>query len=149
VTKRERALAQTAGELAKREAGVEERRAALDQLEARLNQRDAELGETKQQLAARVGEIAASQKELEVLAAKQPAPAPEPATAPVQATRAGSWNINDLQRTVGSQSGATPEQEEEWTAYLFFLRQHAASDGSLPRQFDGLVEDVFGALPPG
>jgi hypothetical protein len=122
-----------------------------------LKQRDAELGETKQQLAARVGEIAASQKELEVRAAEPPppppepvtAPVPEPVTAPVQATRAGSWNINDLQRTVDSQSGATPGQEEEWTTYLFFLRQHAAPDGSLPRQFDGLVEDVFGALLPG
>ncbi len=147
VTKRERALARRAGELAKREAGVEQRRSEMDELEARLNQRDAELGETKHQLAARVGEIAASQKELEVRAAKPPPP--EPVTAPVQATRAGGWNINDLQRTVDSQGGATPEQEEEWTTYLFFLRQHAASDGSLPRQFDGLVEDVFGGLLPG
>jgi len=149
VTKRERALARRAGELAKREAGVEQRRGELDQLEARLKQRDAELGETEQQLAARVGEIAASQKELEVRAPEPPPPPPEPVTAPVQATRAGSWNINDLQRTVDSQSGATPEQKEEWTSYLFFLREHAASDGSLPRQFDGLVEDVFGALLPG
>ncbi len=149
VTKRERALARRAGELAKREAGVEQRRGELDQLEARLKQRDAELGETEQQLAARVGEIAASQKELEVRAPEPPPPPPEPVTAPVQAMRAGSWNINDLQRTVDSQSGVTPEQEEEWTTYLFFLRPHAASDGSLPRQFDGLVEDVFGALLPG
>jgi uncharacterized protein involved in exopolysaccharide biosynthesis len=149
VTKRERALARRAGELAKREAGVEQRRSELDELEARLKQRDAELGETKHQLAARVGEIAASQKELEVRAAKPPPPPPDPVTAPVQATRAGGWNINDLQRTVDSQGGATPEQEEEWTTYLFFLRQHAASDGSLPRQFDGLVEDVFGGLLPG
>jgi len=41
------------------------------------------------------------------------------------------------------------EQAEEWRTYLFFLREHATSDGSLPRQFDGLVEDVFGALLPG
>lgn len=63
--------------------------------------------------------------------------------------RVGSWNVNDLQRTVDSQSGASAEQADEWKAYLFFLREHAASDGLLPRQFDGLVEDVFGSLLPG
>jgi hypothetical protein len=60
--------------------------------------------------------------------------------------RIGTWNINDLQRTVDSQTGATPEQMEAWTTYMFFLREHAAADGSLPRQFDGLITDVFGLL---
>jgi hypothetical protein len=61
-------------------------------------------------------------------------------------TRPGSWNINNLQRLVDSQTDASAEQAEEWTNYLFFLRAHAASDGSLPPQFDGLIEDVFGAI---
>jgi hypothetical protein len=69
---------------------------------------------------------------------------PEPAATPV--ARIGSWNINDLQRAIDSATGATAEQAEEWTTYLFFLRQHAGSDGSLPPQFDGLVEDVFGSV---
>jgi hypothetical protein len=30
--------------------------------------------------------------------------------------------------------------------YLFYLREHAAVDGSLPRSFDGLVNEVFGSL---
>ncbi len=71
---------------------------------------------------------------------------PELVAASPPVTRAGSWNVNDLQRTVDAQTGAAPEQAEEWRTYLFFLREHAASDGSLPPQFDGLVEDVFGEL---
>jgi hypothetical protein len=160
VTKRERALARRAGELARREAGLEQRQGELEQLEARLKQRDAELGATKQQLAARAGDLEATERELEARAAVPPPPAPEPAREPepepvpvpeqVAAspplTRAGSWNVNDLQRTVDAQSDATPEQAEEWRTYLFFLREHAASDGSLPPQFDGLVEEIFGEL---
>jgi hypothetical protein len=158
VTKRERALARRAGELFQREAALEQRRGELEQLEARLNLQDAELSEAKQLLAARTGGIAARESAVSAREAEPPAPPPppsppEPEAEPAQlsraeapVTRAGSWNINDLQRTVDSQSGATQAKQEEWTTYLFFLRGHAASDGSLPRQFDGLVEDVFGAL---
>ena len=157
LTKRERALARRAGELAERETKMEKQREKLEQLEARLKQRDAELGQTKQALAARADDIAAGEKALEARAAEPPPPPPpEPAPAPAfypppdaapqPAVRMGTWNMNDLQRVVDSQRSATPEQVEEWTTYLFFLREHAASDGSLPRQFDGLVEDVFGEL---
>jgi methyl-accepting chemotaxis protein len=154
VTKRERALGRRAGELAQREAGLERRRGELDQLESRLKQRDAELGATKQQLADRAGSIAASERELEarVAAPPPPPPEPEPASTPAEVappppvTRVGSWNVNELQRTIESLSGATEEQVEEWKTYLFFLRGHAAPDGSLPPQFDGLVEEVFGEV---
>ena len=146
VTKRERALARRAGELAKREGGLEQRsreleqrRGELDQREARLKQRDAALEASDRQLAERAGELAASERELQALAEASPPPPP-----PV--TRMGSWNLNDLQRLVDSQTGASAEQTEEWTNYLFFLRGHAGSDGSLPPQFDGLVEDVFGSI---
>jgi hypothetical protein len=156
VTKRERALARRAGELAQREAGLEQRRGELEQLETRLRQRDEELGATKQQLAARADDLAATERELETRAATppplpaepepEPASAPTPLAAPLPVTRVGSWNVNDLQRTVDAQSGATAEQIEAWRTYLFFLREHAASDGSLPSQFDGLLEDVFGEV---
>jgi hypothetical protein len=156
VTKRERALARRAGELAKREAELEQRRGKLDQLESRLAERDADLGATKKQLADRAGSIAASERELAARAATPPPPPPEPAPAPTAVApppppppvlaRVGSWNVNELQRTVDSQSGATAEEAEEWRNYLYLLREHAAADGSLPPQFDGLVEDVFGTL---
>ncbi len=154
VTKRELALARRAGELAKREAELEQRRGQLDQLESRLAKRDADLGATKKQLAERAGSIAASERELAERAAAPPPSPPEPEQAPAPAAvapppvlvRAGSWNVIELQRTVDSQSGATVEEAEEWRNYLYLLREHAAADGSLPRQFDGLIEDVFGKL---
>ena len=55
-------------------------------------------------------------------------------------------NLTDLQRAVDAQSGATPEQEEEWRTYLFFLREHASVDGSLPPSFTSLVDSVFGDI---
>ena len=39
-----------------------------------------------------------------------------------------------------------PEQAEEWTSYLFFLRDYAAPDGSLPDSFDALISDTFADL---
>jgi len=115
-----------------------------------LKQRDAALDASDQQLVARAGAIAASERELEARAEAPPPPPPEPSpeavAAPPPVTRPGSWNINNLQRLVDSQTDASAEQAEEWTNYLFFLRAHAASDGSLPPQFDGLIEDVFGAI---
>ena len=68
---------------------------------------------------------------------------PEP-TVPASA---GTWNLDELQRLVdAAMPTATPEQSEEWRAYLFFLREHASTDGSLPRSLDSLVNDVFGEL---
>ena len=55
--------------------------------------------------------------------------------------------MHDLQHAVDARSEASPEQAEEWRTYLFFLRAHASADGSLPTQFDGLIEDVFGDAP--
>ena len=45
-----------------------------------------------------------------------------------------------------AQTGVTPEQSETWKTYLYFLRQHASPDGSLPRSFDPLIADVFGEI---
>lgn len=136
VTARERSLAERAGTLAVRERELDTREQRLD-----AGERD---------LAERATLAAAGEQELEERAAQVP-PEPEPVVeAPagqaVAAVRVGSWNVNDLQRTVDAQTGAPPEQVEEWRSYLFFLREHTASDGSLPPQFDGLVEDVFGAI---
>jgi len=36
---------------------------------------------------------------------------------------------------------------EEWGTYLFFLREHADADGTLPSSFDQLINDIFGPLP--
>ena len=157
VTARERALAGQAGKLASRERELDEREAAQARAERELQARAVEVAATKRELAERAGEVAAGERELQQRAAAVPAPAepehlPEPvveAPEPVPAARAarsGGWNFEDLQRTVDAQTDVSPDQAEEWRTYLFFLREHAAADGSLPSQFDGLVEDVFGAL---
>ena len=62
-------------------------------------------------------------------------------------------SIRGLQRdkgqtaTAAAAEEAAPEQQNEWTNYLFFLREHADADGVLPASFDQLVNDVFGPLP--
>jgi hypothetical protein len=72
-------------------------------------------------------------------------PAPEPVAEPepVLPARVGTWNLNDLQRAVDAQTGATPEAVENWRTYLYFVREHASPDGSLPRSMDALIADVF------
>jgi hypothetical protein len=48
-----------------------------------------------------------------------------------------------LQRAVDAQTGAKPEEVENWRMYLYFVREHALPDGSLPRSLDALIADVF------
>lgn len=117
VTKRERALAKRAGDLARREREIDRRERAP--------------------------------------AEAMPPPAPEPAPAPAAPAaasvaverRAGRWNLNDLERVVAECSTNAPaDRVEEWRTYVFFLRDHADIDGSLPASFDSLVEDVFADL---
>ena len=94
--------------------------------------------------------MASSQPEPEAPADAPPPPPPEPLpqpeakAEPVLPAQAGTWNLYELQKTVDAQTGVTPEQAEIWQAHLFFLREHASSDGSLPRSFDPLIGDVFG-----
>jgi hypothetical protein len=48
---------------------------------------------------------------------------------------------------VDEHRASNPAAAEEWTTYLFFLREHAGADGALPASFDDLIRDVFGNLP--
>jgi hypothetical protein len=74
---------------------------------------------------------------------------PEPVSTPVtEAERAlpprtGTWNLNELQAAVDAYADPTPEQAENWRTYLFFVREHASPDGTLPRSLDPLIADVF------
>jgi hypothetical protein len=112
-------------------------------------------------LAERAGKLAAREQELDARAAgltaapPPPPPPPEPVPAPAAEaeptlpTRTGTWNLNDLQRAVDAHTGATPEQVENWRTYLYFVREHASPDGTLPRSFDPLLADVFADLLDG
>jgi hypothetical protein len=137
-------------------------RRELRKREQLLDERIKAVGARERELARRVGELAARERAFDARAAEPPpAPEPEPAAPaavpPEPEPTAGGpavladadpsrANINALERLVAEHEGATPEQREDWQAYLFFLRDHAAVDGSLPAQFDGLLAEVFGEL---
>jgi capsular polysaccharide biosynthesis protein len=135
VARRERAMAAQAGQLAAREDAVGEReRAAAEAPPPPPPEPEPE-------------------PEPVPVPEPEPAPTPEPEPEPVPGPEpvpeplvvaGGSFNVDELERAVNARSAASPERVDEWRTYLFFLRQHAAADGSLPPQFDGLVLDVFG-----
>ena len=133
VSRRELALGQRAGQLAAREADLERREAVLEEAEAAAPEPEPE-----------------PQPEPEPEPEEpEPEPQPEPAPAPPVAS-AGGWTLHALETLVDArtQAGASAAQREEWSTYLYLLREHAAADGTLPASFDGLVKDVFGPLPP-
>jgi len=129
VAQRERALARRAGQLAAREEDLARREQDLER-----------------RAAAVAAPAAAPEPEPE------PEPEPQPEPGPVAAPPphpAGRWTLRELEALTRERSsaGASPEQQEEWSTYLFFLREHADADGALPPAFDQLVNDVFGPLP--
>ena len=149
VTARERAIADRAGKLAAREQELDERAAALNVAEREVGSQARQLASSERKLADRAAEIAMSRRELEVLAVAPPPRAPEPVSVPQVETesalppRAGTWNLNELQAAVDAYVDPTPEQAENWRTYLFFVREHASPDGTLPRSLDPLIADVF------
>ena len=150
VTARERALADRAGKLAAREQELDARAAGLTAAEREVDERAGEVASNQRELADRATQIAASKSELEALAAAQPPPLPEPApdaeAEPALPAQVGSWNLNELQTAVDAYTEATPEQAETWRTYLYFVREHASPDGTLPRSLDPLIADVFAEL---
>jgi hypothetical protein len=141
-------------DLSRREGLLEQRVKGVTARERALADRAGKLAAREQELDARATQIAASKRELEAVAvpppppppAPEPIPAPEPEAEPALPPRAGTWNLSDLQRAVDAQTGATPEQVENWRTYLYFVREHASPDGTLPRSFDPLIADVFGEI---
>jgi hypothetical protein len=158
ITARERAIAERAGELAAREHELDTRAAALDDAEREVGSRARQVAATQRELADRATEIAASKRELaaskrelEALAAVPPPPLPEPEPVstpvaeaePALPPRVGTWNLNQLQAAVDAYADPTPEQADSWRTYLYFVREHASPDGTLPRSLDPLIADVF------
>jgi hypothetical protein len=114
-----------------------ERELALAERERRLEERVAAV--TKRELA--VARAAAQSKQPP--APPPPAPEPGPALPPADG---GAYNLTALERLVEEQGGAHPQRAEEWSSYLYFLRDYASADGSLPSSFDALVEETFEPL---
>lgn len=128
------------------DAELVERERVLAERERQLEERVAAV--TKRELA--VARAAAAAKPPEPESVPQPAPEPEPAPAgpAPSVTRAdgGAYNLTALERLVDERGAAHPERAEEWSSYLYFLRDYASADGSLPSSFDALVEETFEPL---
>src|SRR5207244_8723722 len=119
LTKRERALAKRAGELAKRE-------------------RAADAGEAKAR-EARARPVAPPPP-VEVAEPAKVAPVQDPERPAVQASPSGTPSLDDLERLVRERRAEFPRQADEWSTYLFHLREHVGPDGRLPSNFSGLVQ---------
>jgi capsular polysaccharide biosynthesis protein len=141
-----------AAERAAQDREAAERAAALREAEER---EAAERAAAEREAAEREATERAAQEQEAAARAAQPAP-PEPAlpgvplyradAAPTNGSARGHWNLTDLERLVDERGREFPERIDEWASYLFFLRDYAEPDGSVPASFDWLIEDEFAEL---
>jgi len=135
-------------------------------VEERLEARIGEVARLERELAQRAGELAAREQDLErreaeleeaAAAAPKPEPEPEPEPEaepgpepqPPPPPSASGWTLQALEELTHqrAQAGVSAAQQQQWSTYLFMLREYADADGTLPRSFDPLVNDIFGPLP--
>jgi hypothetical protein len=134
-----------------RSARLEERLKAVTAREVALVHRAAELALIEHELAtpdARLAEFEARAADA-VGVTEEPYPAPDeapPSNVMELPQRGGRWNLNRLTNLVESRGAEFPARQYEWGSYLYFLRDYAKLDGSLPAAFDWLVEETFSEL---
>ena len=140
---------------------VRERELALEALATELADRERELAEHEQVLAGRqrailtaaadLEERRRSLEERERFLARRDARAPEIAPVPVEVRElpqldTHGWNLDALTRLVEERADEFPDSADEWRYTLFYLRNEADIDGTLPSKFDALVDECFGEL---
>jgi chaperonin cofactor prefoldin len=133
-------------DLRRRERALEQRVAAVTKRERELARRTAELtirerAADEADRAAEEAAPAAPEPERE----REPEPPPPPPVA-TAAPSEGRYNLTRLERLVEERGAEFPDRADEWSSYLYFLREHAAADGSVPPAFDWLIQDTFGEL---
>jgi pilus assembly protein FimV len=139
-TAQREAAERAAAERAAAERAAAEREAAeREEAERAAAARAAE----EQEAAARAAEAAAQAAQPEPVLSGVPVYG---ADLPVNGTDRGHWNLTVLERLVEERGGEFPERIDEWSSYLFFLRDYAEPDGSVPASFDWLIEDEFAEL---
>ena len=154
---RERELEKAAGELEAKASALEAQAGELDSREADLEQREREFGEPPRQPLAPVPEPEPTPITVPVpVPVPMPGPGPAPAPMPqpelppaaeVVHLKVGvSFNLLELEHLVAARSAEFPDRADEWSSYLFFLREHSDIDGALPQTFDYLIEDEFAEL---
>jgi hypothetical protein len=140
--KRVGAVAERERELARPSAEVAERERKLDRTAKQLDTRDREVVERAAELDERERELDEHKAAAVPPAASEPSVPLEPEPVPA----GGAYNVEVLERLVGERGGEQPQRLDEWNHYLVSLREHAGVDGTLPKSFDALVDDVFGEL---
>jgi capsular polysaccharide biosynthesis protein len=141
VTKRELELARRAAEISAAERSTSERAAELAQAE-----RDAERAAAEREAALAEAEREAAEREAELAARPAAAPPPVRVAALAGDGKAGRYNLVALERAVEEHGPEFPNRLEEWSSYLFFLREYADPDGTVPASFDWLIEETFAEL---
>jgi hypothetical protein len=147
-----RAAQEAALEMSRHEAELTRRERQLTERIAAAAKREAELARRAAEVALRERESAAAQEAAAAAAAQAEAEAEaraaeEPPAPPRAANGArGSYNLVALEQLVDERGSAFPERLEEWSSYLYFLREYAAADGAVPESFDGLIQDTFEEL---
>ncbi len=141
-----------AAERAAAEREAAERAAALREAEEREAAERAAADREAAERAAKEQEDAAQEAARAAAAAAPPEPALHGVplyradAAPANGSARGHWNLTELERLVEERGREFPERIDEWASYLFFLRDYAEPDGSVPASFDWLIEDEFAEL---
>ena len=162
VARREQELARRAGAVAAQERAAAEREEANERRAVELEERAAGLAAPVEELASLPAVDAGEPASAPVARVEEPASAP--AAAPLAAvpdlapageveaaeqppsTVDGRWNLFALERLVEEHGVEFPERVVEWHSYLYFLREYAAPDGTVPAGFDWLIQDTFSDL---
>ena len=143
LTQREIGLARRAAEVAEQERGAQEH---SEQLALRAAELEGQLAEAEHSARTILEQEPAPEPE------PQPAPAPSPVLQPPPAEAAGggestgAWNLMVLERLVNDRGDEFPDRRDEWSSYLYFLREYAEPDGTVPSSFDWLIQDTFSEL---
>lgn len=161
LTQREIGLARRAAELAKREQDAKSRE---ERATAREQEAKAAADELARQAAELDGKLEQAERALREALERNPEPLPEPVVpaalvaareaTPVARDAAadgdeearGAWNLLVLERLVNDRGADFPEKRDEWISYLYFLREYAEPDGTVPSSFDWLIQDTFSEL---
>lgn len=131
------------------EQRVTERIAALETERERLSAREAALAVRERDVSAKLDELRAAAGAAADPAKTDPArAAPPDQAAALDEEATGAWNLLVLERLVDDRGDEFPDRRDEWASTLYFLREYAAPDGTVPPSFDRLIHDTFAELVP-
>ncbi len=131
-----------------REAALAARERDLQALLTEIREAQAEAASGQE---ARLAELERRAEEL-VVQERESEPEPFPAVPclplPAAVAEDGRYNLVALEHLVEKRRRDFPHKADEWSSYLYFLREYADADGSVPATFDWLIQETFAELVP-